>query len=152
MPELPSKIRLAAGDYFMHGLDSRMRRVGLPGNVCCAVIKLDAGFDIARLRQRIAESPIMDWLARARITRPLPAIVTASWRATGQPQALLFEHQNGAPDKPWMLPPVVAGRKLHASHEAGVAFDVVRHQDGTSHLFLSWNHTYLGRTRFRLCC
>ena len=67
MPELPRQIRLAAGDYFMHGQDCRMRQAGLPGNVCCAVIKLDQGFDVERLRQRIAESPIMDWLARAKI-------------------------------------------------------------------------------------
>ena len=51
----------------MHGQDRRMRRVGLPGNVCCAVIKLGEGFDVERLRRRIVESPIMDWLARARI-------------------------------------------------------------------------------------
>jgi len=36
----------------------------IAGNVCCAVMKLGAGFEVARLRQRIAASPIMDWLAR----------------------------------------------------------------------------------------
>jgi hypothetical protein len=55
MPDLPRQIRLAAGDYFMHGQDCRMRRVGLPGNVCCAVIRLGNGFDVERLRRRIAE-------------------------------------------------------------------------------------------------
>ena len=74
MSDLPRQIRLAAGDYFMHGQDCRMRQVGLPGNVCCAVIKLDKGFDVERLRRRIAESPIMNWLARARIFRPLPML------------------------------------------------------------------------------
>ena len=31
MSNLPRQIRLAAGDYFMHGQDRRMRREGLPG-------------------------------------------------------------------------------------------------------------------------
>jgi hypothetical protein len=78
MPDLPQQIRLAAGDYFMYGQDCRMRRVGLPGNVCCAVMKLGSGFDVERLRRRIAESPIMDWLARARIFRPLPMLFPPS--------------------------------------------------------------------------
>ena len=32
MPDLPRQIRLAAGDYFMHGQDRRMRRAGMLGN------------------------------------------------------------------------------------------------------------------------
>ena len=122
-----------------------MRQVGLPGNVCCAVIKLGDGFDVERLRRRIAESPIMDWLARARIFRPLPMLFPPLWRATEKPKTLLFEHpdQNGVASQPWMLPPAVAGRELHASCGPGLAFDVMRHADGTSHLFLSWNHTCL---------
>jgi len=148
MPDLPRKIRLAAGDYFMHGQDCRMRRVGLPGNVCCAVIKLGKGFDVARLRQRIAESPIMDWLARARIVRALPMIVPPLWSTDQAPRPLLFEHQsengNGRnADNSWTLPPLVAQRELHAAEGPGLAFDVMRHPDGTSDLFLSWNHTHL---------
>ena len=38
---------------------------------------------------------------------------------------------------------MVAARELHAARGPGLAFDVVRHADGTSHLFLSWNHTLL---------
>jgi hypothetical protein len=144
MPDLPRQIRLAAGDYFMHGQDRRMRRVGLPGNVCCAVIKLGNGFDVKRLRRRIAESPIMDWLARARIFRPLP-LLPPLWRTSAKPKVVLFEHhhQNGSANPPWPLPQVVAERELHAGRGPGLAFDVMRHADGTSHLFLSWNHTYL---------
>lgn len=148
VPDLPRQIRLAAGDFFMHGQDSRMRRAGLPGNVCCAVIKLGPGFDVERLRRRIAESPIMDWLARAKIFRPLPALIPPIWRATAEPKTILFEHsaqngQNGDSHKPWFLPEAVAQRTLLASHGPGLAFDVVCHADGTSHLFLSWNHTHL---------
>jgi hypothetical protein len=145
MSELPRQIRLAAGDYFMHGQDSRMRRAGLPGNVCCAVIKLGSGFDVERLRQRITESPIMDWLARARIFRPLPVLIPPLWRTVQKSGPILFEHenQNGVADKPWPLPRVVADRELHAGRGPGLAFDVIRHADGTSHLFLSWNHTHL---------
>jgi hypothetical protein len=144
MPDLPRQIRLAAGDYFMHGQDCRMREVGLPGNVCCAVIKLGGGFDVDRLRRRIVESPIMDWLARARIIRPLP-LLPPLWRTTAKPKAVFFEHhdQNGVANQPWLLPQVVAGRELHASRGPGLAFDVMRHADGTNHLFLSWNHTHL---------
>ena len=145
MPDLPRQIRLAPGDYFMHGQDCRMRQGGLPGDVCCAVIKLDKGFDVERLRRRIAESPIMDWLARAKIFRALPMLFPPLWRATAKPKTILFEHagQNGSADQPWLLPKVVADRKLHASRGPGLAFDVMRHADGTSQLFLSWNHTHL---------
>src|ERR1017187_4307355 len=94
MPDLPRQIRLAAGDYFMHGQDCRMRRGGFPGNVCCAGIKLGNGFYVERLRLRIAESPIMDWLARAKIFRPLPAIFPPLWRASGDPKPIFFEHPN----------------------------------------------------------
>ena len=145
MSDLPRQIRLAPGDYFMHGQDRRMRQVGLPGNVCCAVIKLGNGFDVERLRRRIAESPIMDWLSRARIFRPVPMLFPPLWRTSTKPKDILFEHhhQNGVADKPWLLPEVVAGRELDAGRGPGVAFDVMRHADGTSHLFLSWNHTHL---------
>ncbi len=144
MPDLPRQIRLAAGDYFMHGQDSRMRRAGLPGNVCCAVIRLGTGLDLERLRQRIATSPILDWVARARIIRPFP-LLPPLWRTTAKPRTVLYEHndQNGSVDASWSLPPVVAARELHAARGPGLAFDVMRHADGTSHLFLSWNHTLL---------
>jgi hypothetical protein len=144
MPELPRQIRLAAGDYFMHGQDRRMRQFGLPGNVCCAVIHLGQGFDPERLRRRIAESPITNWLARARIVRWLP-LVPPVWRTTAEPKAIFFKHpeQNGGMETPGSLPRVVLERELQAERGPGVTFDVVRHADGTSHLFLSWNHTLL---------
>ena len=128
----------------MHGQDRRMRRVGLPGNVCCAVIRLGAGLDMERLRQRIATSPIMDWLARVRIIRPLP-LLPPLWRTTAKPRTVFYEHnnQNGGTETPWSLPQVVAERELHAARGPGLAFDVMRHADGTSHLYLSWNHTLL---------
>jgi hypothetical protein len=145
MPELPRQIRLAAGDYFMHGQDCRMRQVGLPGNVCCAVMKLDKGFDVERLRRRIAESPIMNWLARAKVFRPVPMLFPPLWRAAAKPKPIFFEHsnQNGVADQRWFLPDFLAARELHASRGPGLTFDVIRHADGTAHLFLSWNHTHL---------
>src|ERR1039457_5523136 len=144
MPDLPRQIRLAAGDYFMHGQDCRMRRVGLPGNVCCAVIRLGGGFDVERLRWRIAESPIMDWLARARIFRPLP-LLPPLWRTTAKPRAVLFEHhhQNGSANPPWPLPQVVAERELHAGRGPGLAFAGMRPPHGTSHPSLSCSPPYL---------
>ncbi|MGH7994326.1 MAG: hypothetical protein ACREDQ_12465 [Limisphaerales bacterium] len=144
MPDLPRQIRSAAGDYFMHGQDYRMRRFGLPGNVCCAIFQLDRGFDADRLRRRIAESPIMDWLARARLVRLLP-LRPPVWRTATKPKAVFFEHhdQKDNGETPWSLPKVVAERELRADRGPGMAFDVVRHGDGTSHLYLSWSHTLL---------
>ncbi len=117
MPDLPRQIRLAPGDYFMHGQDCRMRQVGLPGNVCCAVIKLGPGFDVEQLRRRIAKSPLMNWLARARVFRPLPIVFPPLWRAVKESQVLLYEHNINVSiaDKPTSLPPMVAQRTFHAS-------------------------------------
>jgi hypothetical protein len=145
MSELPRQIRLAAGDYFMHGQDCRMRQFGLPGNVCCAVMKLDQGFDVERLRRRLTESPIMDWLARVKILRPLPALFPPLWRASSKAKTIFFEHagQDGESEAPWLLPKAVADRELHACRGPAVVLDVMRHKDGTSHLFISWNHTHL---------
>lgn len=145
MSELPSQVAMAPGDFFMHGQDWRMRRAGLPGNACCAVLKLDAGFDAARLRRRIAASPILNWLARAQASRPLPAIFPLRWKLARQPEPFFFEHtaEPGHADKPWFLPPVLARRELHAERAPGLVFDIFHHANGTSHLFLSWNHTHL---------
>lgn len=144
MPDLPRQIRLAAGDYFMHGQDRRMRQVGLPGNVCCAVIRLGNGLDMDRLRQSLSTSPVLDWLARVRMVRRLP-LIPAMWRTADESRTVLFEHQekNGKPQDAWALPPVVSARELHAARGPALAFDVVRHADGTSLLYLSWNHTLL---------
>jgi hypothetical protein len=144
MPDLPRQIRSAAGDNFMHGQDHRMRHFGLPGNVCCAVFQLDRGFDADRLRRRIASSPIMDWLARARLVRRLP-VWPPVWRTATQPKDIFFEYTNpnGGSDTSWSLPKTVAERELRAEKGPGLTFDVVHHPDGTSRLYLSWNHTLL---------
>jgi hypothetical protein len=144
MSELPGKIKLAPGDYFMLAQDLWMRRSGLQGNVCCAVLQLDRGLDLERLRRRIKESPLMDWLARARVVRPLP-LLPPVWRTVSQPGQILFEHtdKEGEMETPWSPPKVVTAHQLRADREPGVAFDVVHHADGTSHLFFSWNHTHL---------
>ena len=146
MPDLPRQIRLAAGDYFMHGQDHRMRRFGLPGNVCCAIIQLDRGFDADRLRRRIAESPIMDWLARARIWSARCRCCRRSGGRSTKPKDHFFRTHRSK----WQRGSVVVaaqggGRSANCTPNAGpgLAFDVVRHADGTSHLYLSWNHTLL---------
>jgi hypothetical protein len=143
MSELPNTIRLAPGDYFMHAQDLAMRRSGLQGNICCAVIHLDQRFDVERLRRRLNESPLMKWLARARLVRSLPPL-PAKWQLSGSGQ-IFFEHDDKAAPMPnaWMPPTAVRERPLHAEHDPGVAFDLVRHDDNTSHLFFSWNHTHL---------
>jgi hypothetical protein len=128
----------------MHGQDRRMRRIGLPGNVCCAVHRLGNGLDVELLRQRITTSPILDWLGRVHIVRPFP-VFPPLWRTVSQPRQILFEHNdpNGSDVPPWPLPPVVAGRELHAARGPALTFDLVRHADGIHRLFLSWNHTLL---------
>ena len=85
MLPLPRQIRLAAGDYFMHGQDRRMRRYGLPGNVCRIALRLEGGLDTSLLRQRVATSPLLDWLARVHIVRPVP-VLPPQWRAAAEPR------------------------------------------------------------------
>ena len=51
------------------------------------------GFDVERLRRRIAASPIMDWLARARIFRPLPMLFPPLWRTSAKPKTNSFRAQ-----------------------------------------------------------
>ena len=147
MTELPSKIKLAPGDYFMLAQDLWMRRSGLQGYICCAVLQLDRGFDVERFRKRLTESPLMDWLARARAVRPLPFLPPV-WRTDAKPGQIFFEHDDKdcEMETSWSPPAMVTQHQLRADREPGVAFDVLRHADGTSHLFFSWNHTHLDAT------
>jgi hypothetical protein len=144
MPALPRQIRLAAGDYFMHAQDRRMRQLGLPGNVCCAALRLGQGLDVEQLRQRVAASPLLDWIARARIVRPL-GVLPPIWRTVPKPRTLFREHneKDVKGSGTGVLPPVVTGRALHAGEGPGVSLDLVRREDSTSDLFLSWNHSLL---------
>jgi hypothetical protein len=143
MPDLPRQIRLAAGDYFMHGQDHRMRQVGLPGNLCYAALRLGNGLSTDLLRQRLA-SPSLDWLARVRIVRRAPMFAPV-WRTASKPRTIFFDHssQDGSEAWPLPLPSVVTARELHAARGPALAFDLLRQPDGTHHLFLSWNHTLL---------
>lgn len=128
----------------MHGQDHRMRGAGLPGNVCRVAVKLDNGLNSELLRQRVAASPLLDWLARVRIVRPL-SVLPPVWRATAEPRPFFHEHDEpaGASDGPEALPPAVLGRELHASRGPALALDLVRHKDDTKSLVLSWNHALM---------
>jgi hypothetical protein len=144
MADLPRQVRLAAGDYFMHGQDFRMRRAGLPGNVCRVVLRMEAGLDVNLLRERVTASPILDWLARVRIVRPL-SVLPPLWRATAESRPFFHEHNEpaGVSDGPESLPPAVLGRELYASRGPALALDLVRHKDDTQSLVLSWNHALM---------
>jgi hypothetical protein len=144
MTELPGQIQFAPGDYFMYNEDIWMRRSGLEGNICCAILRLGRGLDVARLRRRMKESLLMDWMARARVVRPLPFLPPV-WRTASKPAEIFFEHDDkgNEMETPWSPPKVVLQRRLRPKSEPGVAFDVVHHADGTSHLFFSWNHIHL---------
>jgi hypothetical protein len=144
MLPLPRQIRLAAGDYFMHGQDRRMRRYGLPGNVCRIALRLEGGLDTNRLRQHVATSPILDWLARVHIVRPVP-VLPPQWRAAAEPRIVFHEHNEPAANgsEPEMLPPAITGRDLRPAEGPALALDLVRYTDGTRHLVLSWHHALM---------
>lgn len=121
-----------------------MRRAGMGGNVCRIAIRLEGELDIEPLRQRVAASPVFDWLGRVRMTRPLP-VLAPRWRASAQPVELFHEHQgNGATGEiPGSLPPALFKRPLLASQGPALALDLIRHADSTAHLVFSWNHALL---------
>jgi len=105
MPNLPRHLQLTGGDYFILALDRQMRRAGLPGNVCRLVWRLEGTVDTDRLRQRLATSPLLHWLARVHMMRFLP-ILSPRWRVTAGPSLVLHEHDDhgGSGDDP-TLPP-----------------------------------------------
>ncbi len=144
MPNLPCRIRLAAGDYFMFGQDRRMRRLGLAGNVCRVALRLDPGLNTELLRQRVAGSPMLSWLGRLRIVRSLP-MWPPRWHANTEHGSVLHEHTEPATggDGVGQLPQEVRERDLHAERGPALALDLVRHTDETRHLVLSWNHALM---------
>ena len=121
-----------------------MRRYGLPGNVCRVALRLDGGLNTDLLRQRVATSPILDWLARVRIIRSFPFLLPR-WRAAAKPRTIFHEHNEPATNgsEPGMLPSAVTERDLHAGEGPALALDLVCHADGTRHLVFSWNHALL---------
>jgi hypothetical protein len=128
----------------MHGQDCGMRRSGLPGNVCRVALELGRGLDTERLRQRVAASPVLDWLGRVSIKRSLP-LFPPVWRTSALPQAILHEHRgqevNG--HELSQVPRQVLERDLNAGQGPALALDLVRHADETQHLVLSWNHALM---------
>jgi len=144
MPELPRHLRLTGGDYFMHGQDHAMRQAGLPGNICRVSLRLAQGLNVARLRQHIAASPLVDWLTRARVVRPLPLLAPV-WRREPDPTPALYEHtvKPGEGQGPGNLPPAVLERDLLPTRGPGLVLDLVHSADGTAQLVLSWNHTIM---------
>src|ERR1700734_2661999 len=113
MTDLPGKIYFTPGDYFMLTQDIWMRRSGLDGNICCAILQLDRGLDVERLRRCMKESPIMDWLARVRAIRPLPFLPPV-WRTVPEPGQIFFEHdgKGNEMETPWSRPKVVTQHRL----------------------------------------
>jgi hypothetical protein len=96
------------------------------------------------LRQRVAASPIFNWLGRVHMIRLLP-FFPPLWRAAARPVEVLHEHQgNGASgDIPASLPPALLERPLRAGGSPALALDLVGHADGTAHLVFSWNHALM---------
>ena len=128
----------------MHGQDRRMRRSGLPGNVCRIALRLDGGLDMELLRERVAASPMLDWLARVRISRSLP-LFPPVWRVVSEPIRILHEHneQRVGENGLGQMPQAVMDRDLHPERSPALALDLIRHADDTKRLVLSWNHALL---------
>lgn len=144
MSRLPCHLQLTGGDYFIHAIDRRMRRTGMAGNICRIVIRLEGGPDAERFRQRVAASPVFDWLGCIRMKRRFPGFPPA-WRTSSQRTGIFHEHTaNGtAGDIPDSLPPALLERELRADRNPAIALDFVRHADGSAHLVFSWNHALL---------
>jgi len=128
----------------MHGQDRGMRRAGMPGNNCRVAVRVDGGLNTELLRARVADSPMLNWLARVRIVRSLP-LFPPVWRTVTQPRTILYEHRehqaNG--DAPGQVPKVAMERDLHAGEGPALALDLVRYADDTGQLVLSWNHSLM---------
>jgi hypothetical protein len=144
MPELRRQIRLAAGDYFMHGQDRRMRRAGLPGNICRIALRLDGNFQLDLLRRRVSESPIFNWLGRVHIVRQC-LVLSPVWRTMADPPPLLREHNSSELATPGTvdLPASVLENPLHAGDGPAMALDLISRPDGSKDLVLSWNHALM---------
>jgi hypothetical protein len=121
-----------------------MRQAGLPGNVCRVAVRVDSGLNPELLRARVADSPMLNWLARVRIVRSLP-LFPPVWRTVARPRTVLYEHReheaNG--DAPAQVPKVAIDRDLHAGNGPALALDLVRYADKTGQLVLSWNHSLM---------
>jgi len=121
-----------------------MRRVGLPGNTCRIVLRLERKPDTTRLRQCLVASPIFNWLGSAHMVRALP-VFAPRWRTAAQPAVVFQEHPgdeaslNGAAG----LPEAVLARVLRSDRSPAVALDLVCHADGAADLALSWNHSLM---------
>ena len=124
MTRLPRPVRLTGGDYFIHAMDHRMRRAGLPGNLCRMVIRLEGAVDTERLRQRVAASPVLDWLARVRMIRMLP-LLPALWRTATRPATIFQDHLFPADvgNEPLALPRPVQDRDLRAERGPALGLD-----------------------------
>src|SRR5208282_3269667 len=124
--------------------DHWLRRVGLRGNVCQAVMKLGPGVQAERLRQHIANSPALNWLARLRILRPLP-VVAPFWRAKSRPPVFFHEHRDERPEEAGsdLVPKAVPEHDLNAGRGPAFSVDLVHHPDKSSDLVFSWNHALL---------
>ena len=121
-----------------------MRSVGLPGNICHAIHRLGPGLDVPLLRQRITTSPLIDWLTRVRITRPL-GLLAPVWRADPEARCV-FRELNDADFNQFgtvSLPEALQTGELQAARGPALALTVINHPGKSSHLVFSWNHSLL---------
>jgi len=144
MSQPPSQLALTGGDYFLYALDVRMRRIGLGGNICRIVLQLDGGLNVELLRQRLAESPIIAWLAGVRLSRRFP-LVPPRWRTRPGSVSILREPEDQSDSASDVSPVLqVAGtRDLLSVNGPALFLDLVRRRDGATHLILSWQHALL---------
>jgi hypothetical protein len=142
MSRLPRHLHLTGGDYFIHAMDRRMRRAGMPGNICRIALRLEGDLDVEQLRQRLAASPVWNWLARVRLVRFFP-VLPPLWRATEPSAGLFHEHAANGSGAPAGLPPMLLERELCADRNPALALDLVRQADGSASLIFSWQHALM---------
>ncbi len=142
--KLPRSIPPTGGDYFALALDHLMRRMGLAGNVCRLVLRLDEPLDKERFRSVLDRSDLINWLSRLHLRRRFPFLVHKCFTCNGQAALILREHavkHGGASDEvPHIVP---SHRGLSPNRAPGLAFDVVDHPDGSTSIMLSWHHALM---------
>jgi hypothetical protein len=143
--ELPARVHLSGCDYFLLALDRRDESVGSAANVCSIVLHLADRLDPDALREAIARSPLIGWLAGVRYVPRMPFFLRPIWVA-GQPQdglrPILREGQS--PHEGVDLPCCSDPHRVTRPESApGLAFDLIHRPEAGSTLCMTWHHTLM---------
>ncbi len=121
---------LTESDCFVLALDRQMRSVGLPGNICRLVLRLDGHLALKALREAVHNCCSVNWLADKRIKRWLPFTIPYWFSTLSNDELIIAEHQTNEPRS--CLGSVdnsSVNHRLNPFKEAGIAFDLIHHPD-----------------------